>query len=449
MSPQLPVSASCLAHPVSHHRQAQSSQISPRHIVSACAAAVYSQADKANTSSPPNGVHLGLQVAQPHSQPASPRSLSLNGQGASRPPPSSRGQQASCQQQRGVDANEAVKMKEAERVLGPPKGRKTPVLTKAPKIQWDLTKSPSPMPSFSTLNGEVGAAEVEGEPEPEPHGNKMMKNMVPRAGTPIPALPPAFDATQQQSKPSVPSPLSQQHQAYTPPRAPSPTPNIPSLLRVLDANIQPQPHRLSPLTERDDEISDLTRHSSTTAAFFSPSASPEPSSSLRYQAYVEEGDENDIEYEDGDENNEGGPRVRPLRPARYLVHREVASGPTRETDPRLFRSQETLSVRMATVLPVQRVTRSEIVGPRVSSSAGHVSSSGSGSQGGSNDNDDDDDDDDQSVDVREGQVRCRQIVEVVEGEENEKAGRKRRFKARVKRAWARIKRVLCRRERHA
>lgn len=463
MSPKLSVNASRLAHSVSHHRQAQSSQISLQHIQSDHAAAVHTQAERANTVALPNGVYLPTEIALPPSQPTSSLSLNPNGQVASSPPgsPVPREPQTPCPQQHGGNANEAVNMMEIDRVLGPLKGRKTPVLTNAPKLQWDLTKPLFPMPSISTLDGEA-VDEGEGESEPEPHDNKTAaKKMVVRAGTPMPILPSGIDATSQQQHrkpnskslsspllpyphtnitPAVPSfsslsssppplpssPLSQP--PTTPPRSPSPTLNIPSLLRVLDANIQPQPHRLSPLMERDDETSELlTRQSSSTAnlVFFSSRASPSPSPSpndelaagRRYQAYVED----ERQDESTVQQQQQGQRV--------------SSRATRETDPRLFEAPIPLGVRTARCLPVQRVGRGEVLGPRL----------GYGTEEEYND----EGDGSTTVDVGEGQhvqVQCRNgnvdldaVDLLLEGGEG-KAGKKRRW---VRRIWGRIRRVVC------
>lgn len=132
----------------------------------------------------------------------------------------------------------------------------------------------------------------------------------------------------------------------------SETSQIPSLLRVLDANLQPQPHHLSPLAERDEQSNYTRSRSQLSLAHSVPSSSssssPTPSC---YQACVD------------DDNNDDEPRhsVVPSCPDQVHISRpRTNTQRTRETDPYPFSTPETLGLQTARLLPVQCVARADV-----------------------------------------------------------------------------------------
>ncbi|KAF5846614.1 hypothetical protein GGP41_004620 [Bipolaris sorokiniana] len=353
--------------------------------------------ENSNKDAPHNNVRFANQTALSPSRPASTTSSKGDGRSIrarnSQMPPRP---QTPYPHQRKAEANETSHTRDIEEVLRPQKGRKTPVLMNAPKLQWDLTKPLFGMPSQSTLDGEEEADEKE-----VAEAERRSARTVERTSTPIPTSTPVKDNTQHRKAKSALPPTQSSLQIYTIERqkspsphqqpSPPPTPHIPALLRVLDANLHPQPHQLRPLPESDER--------------------PELSQS-RYQLSP-------------------FPRCRPIRgeDSSGLVHsclddprNQNSSGSlytqrTRETDPYPFTTTETLGLQTARLLPVQRVERADI-------RCGHVSIANR---------------------------RCCGVLDLNSEEQYEGlrgelvgAGGKTKFRARVRRAWDKVRVLFCR-----
>ena len=210
-------------------------------------------------------------------------------------------------------------------------------------------------------------------------------------------------------------PPAKTHQVYTVQRPSPPTPEeqtssstsqIPSLLRVLDANLHPQPHLLRPLAE-GDELSDHTRSRSDlsdvscTAAPTQPLPSPLPSTtSLSHQVRVDDEGGNESERSVcscPDQSHHSRPRTNTQR--------------TRETDPCILTMMERADRRTVSVPPAPHIDDADFCYGEV------------------------------TIPHRCGRVKS---AEADKGVFRHGSGNK-RLGARVKMAWMRIKGLFCRR----
>jgi hypothetical protein len=190
--PRPPLDASQPARSASHHYQAQSSDGSLRRIPPGFGAPTPLQVENKYKSSPQNGVRFANQGTLPCSRPANTSSLNPNGLSANtRDSPVLWRPQTPYPRQRKADVDEAFGTENAEKVLGPLNGRKTPTLINAPKLQWDLTKPLFTMQSRSTLDGGEEVDDKE-ETETEQHSPRKVE----RASTPIPMTTRAIDHEQ-------------------------------------------------------------------------------------------------------------------------------------------------------------------------------------------------------------------------------------------------------------
>lgn len=375
--------------------------------------------DNSNKYSLHNSVRFTNQTALPPSRPAS--TISSKGDGRSigaknsQMPPRP---QTPYPRQRKAEPNETPHTGDAKEVLGPQKGRKTPVLMNAPKLQWDFTKPLFAMPSQSTLDGEEEADEKE-EVEVE---RRNLRN-VERASTPIPTSTSTKNNAQHRKAKSKPCQLHSQevarHLLTNPPGAlpptqsslriytverqrspspkqqpsPPPTPHIPALLRVLDANLHPQPHQLRPLPETDErpelskpryQLSPFPRcYQTRSRDAFSPNHSC---------------------LDDPRNQSSSG---------------SLYTQPTRETDPYPFTTTETLGLQTARLLPVQRVERADV-------RCGHVSNANR---------------------------RCCDVPDLSSEEQYEElrgevvgSAEKTRFGAKARKAWDKVRGLFCRKD---
>ncbi|EUC50632.1 hypothetical protein COCMIDRAFT_81680 [Bipolaris oryzae ATCC 44560] len=368
--------------------------------------------DNSNRDSPHNSVRFASQTAQSSSRPASATSSKGDGRSIrarnSQIPPRP---QTPYPRQRKAEANETPHTVDAEEVLGPQKGRKTPVLMNAPDLQWDLSKPPFVMQSRSTLDDVEEAGKKE-----EVKAERRSARKVERAGTPIPTSAPAKNYAQHRKAKSKPHHAHPQgiasHILTSPPGAlpptqsslkiytvkrqntpspeqqpsPSPTPHIPALLRVLDANLQAQPHQLNSLPESDERAERSQSR---------PQLSPFPRCC---QTMSGDAFSLDRSYLDDPRNQDGSGSLCTQR--------------TRETDPYPFTTTETLGVQTAHMLPVQRVERSDI-------RCGHV-----------------------SIASR----RCCGVLDLNSEEEYVGAAGTPKVGARVRKAWDRVRGLFCRKE---
>jgi hypothetical protein len=130
--------------------QAQSTHSSPSLVPSDYAKAMRLQADCVNQEVL-NGVRLASQIALPPSRPASVPSIRLNGHLTSATDSPAPFVPTPYPQRKSVERVEV------EKVLGSTRGRKTPTLVNAPRLQWDLSRPFCATPSMSTLrDGEEG-----------------------------------------------------------------------------------------------------------------------------------------------------------------------------------------------------------------------------------------------------------------------------------------------------
>lgn len=361
-----PPDASQLARQPSYYRQPQSSYEALHSKLWDFEDATPGPVEYSNKYSPHNNVGFPNQTALPSSRPASTTSSKGDGRSIrarnSQIPPRP---QTPYPYQRKAEANETSHTRGTPEVLGPQKGRKTPVLMNAPKLQWDLTKPLFGMPSRSTLDGEEEADENE-----ETEAERRSARKVERASTPVPTSTLAKDNAQHRKAKSKPYHLYPQEgsrhlltnspgtlpptpsslQIYTverqktpsPQQQPSPplTPHIPALLRVLDANLHPQPHQLRPLPE-SDERPELSKSRS--------QLSPFPRC-----------------YQVSRRNNCSPEHSCLDDPRNQNSSGSLYTQRTRETDPYPFTTTETLGLQTAHLLPVQRIERADIT-------CGHIS----------------------------------------------------------------------------
>lgn len=253
-----------------HMRRMQSEYRAPKHL----------PVETPSELRPHNSVHFADQDAL-SSCPTSTPSVGLDGRSTNtRNTPVPTRPQTPYPSQRKVDLDDTSDNEDLDKVLGTPT-EKIQLLRSAPRLELDLAKPLVTVSSQSTLDSGEGNGEKE-EIETERCSITKTGGNILRASTPIPSLAPPIDNGQphkangsfpyyqqiQQAglckltrAPGMPPP--RPHQVYTvqSPSSPSleeqsssPISQIPSLLRVLDANLHPQPHFLTPLAERVGEL---------------------------------------------------------------------------------------------------------------------------------------------------------------------------------------------------
>jgi hypothetical protein len=393
----------------------------PRRVPSDYARAIELQAQTSH-----NGLRIASETDLPLSRPGSALSMRLNGHTTIptttpriSPEPSSRASPARSTptplpRQRPGE-NVAMRRHEIERVLDF-RGRKTPTLIKAPRVQWDLTKPFTP--SMNTLRSKCSSplSVVEDQNEEQEEEDRG------EDGPYIPSIRGVLHIfrTTKHSK-SLPHTLTNNDPAsprsHQRPSSPDPRANIPS--PTSNSRHHYIPHRLSDVTEVSSRLSHRsiestlapslvqeTRTSRQSVRSMRPQHARPPSRLSQMQARVEDKEDSEEDSEEGEQDEE---------------ERDLASP---------FSNRH--SLRTAEVVDVRRLSQSQVRSAEVTISRP------SGDRPRHNSN--------PSLSPRNTEEEDGHNYEQVAKAVRQHMKDQKSIKARLKRAWGRIWRVFHRRE---